>query len=436
MGTQLSGKVNVKQYRTFEFPAGQFFQKREVACKSSVLQNGGSAMSVQNPDIAEPQGHRNLLLLLFAGFVLSGIATTIIGPMLPIFIRRWSLDDGQAGLFSSIQFLAALGGTLASSAIASAWGYRPALVLGYALIGGGLASLNAETHGVALAATTAFGLGYGLITPGTNLFVAELGGAKSASLLNQLNFAWGAGAMACSPLIALALKRDGLSILLGGTAIFGGILVLGLTFASFGEQKHEKELPSAGATSAAVGLRVTIALAAMFFIYVAMENGIGIWSAEYAKRLAKGITGMTTLAPMFFYAGLTSGRGAAPQILQFLHERKIVLGALSLSAAATTLLIASRSLPVATVAVFLAGFGCASVYPIYIAWLSRWYGARAKKIGGILFALASLGGSAGPGMIGAVSKFSGSLRIGLFVPLVCAMILICLVVLLRRQTTA
>ena len=374
-----------------------------------------------------------MLILLFAGFVLSGIATTIVGPMLPIFIRRWSLDDGQAGLFSSVQFLAALGGTLASSAIAGWWGYRPALVMGYALMGGGLACLNADKHVVALTATAAFGLGYGLITPGTNLFVAELGGAKSASLLNQLNFAWGAGAMICSPLIALALKRDGLGILLAGTAVFGGVLVLGLLFASFGVQKHHNDANTAGAS---IGFGVTMALAAMFFIYVAMENGVGIWSAEYAKRLANGITGMTTLAPMFFYAGLTSGRAAAPLFLRHLAERKIVLGALSLAAAATTLLIASRSLPVATAAVFVAGLGCASVYPIYIAWLSRWYGAAAKKIGGILFALASLGGSAGPGLIGAVSKYSGSLRIGLLVPLTGAIVLLCLVLLLGRQTAA
>ena len=393
-------------------------------------------MGEQNPAITEAQGHRNLLILLFAGFVLSGIATTIVGPMLPIFIRRWSLDDGQAGLFSSIQFLAALGGTLASSAIAASWGYRPALVMGYALMGGGLASLNADTHGVALTATAAFGLGYGLITPGTNLFVAELGGAKSASLLNQINFAWGAGAMICSPLIALALKRNGLGILLTGTAVFGGVLVLGLLFVSFGVQKQGNDVNTTGVTSAAFGLGVTIALAAMFFIYVAMENGIGIWSAEYAKRLANGITGMTTLAPMFFYAGLTSGRAAAPLFLRHLHEKKIVLGALSLAATATALLIASRSLPVATVAVFLAGLGCASVYPIFIAWLSRWYGPAAKKIGGILFALASLGGSAGPGLIGAVSKYSGSLRVGLLVPLAGAIILIGLVLLLRRRTAA
>jgi len=393
-------------------------------------------MSEQNSAITETEGHRNLLVLLFAGFVLSGIATTIIGPMLPIFIRRWSLDDGQAGLFSTIQFLAALGGTLASSAIAAWRGYRPALVLGYALMGGGLAILNADTHTVALAATAAFGLGYGLITPGTNLFVAELGGAQSASLLNQLNFAWGAGAMVCSPLIALALKRDGLNLLLTGAAIFGGVLVLGLLFASFGAQKHEKDVNRASAAALPIGLGVTLALAAMFFIYVAMENGIGIWAAEYAKRLAHGITGMTTLAPMFFYTGLTLGRGAAPLVLRRHAERKIVLGALGLTAAGITLLIAAPKLSVAVVAVFLAGLGCASVYPIYIAWFSRWYGARAKKIGGILFALASLGGSVGPGLVGFVSQISASLRVGILVLLLSALIMIGLVLLLRRRTAA
>ena len=393
-------------------------------------------MSEQNVAITGKEGHRNVLVLLFAGFVLSGIATTIVGPMLPIFIKRWALDDGQAGLFSTVQFLGALCGTVASSALAGWRGYRPPLVLGYALMGGGLASLNADAHLVALAATAAFGLGYGLTTPGTNLFVAELGGARSAPLLNQLNFAWGAGAMVCSPLIALALKRNGLGMLLAGSAVFGGILALGLLLVSFSAQKHEKDARPPEAAFPAIRWGVTVAMAAMFFIYVAMENGIGIWSAEYAKRLANGISGMTTRAPMFFYAGLTSGRAYAPVVLRRLSERKTVLGALSLASAATALLMASRSLPSATVAVFLAGLGCASIYPIYIAWLSKWYGVRAKHIGGFLFAVASLGGASGPWLIGFVSKHSGSLRVGLVVPLVGAITLIGLVWMLRRRAAA
>lgn len=375
-----------------------------------------------------------LLALLFIGFILSGIATTIVGPMLPVFIRKWSLDDGQAGLFSSVQFLASLVGT-ALSGVWMAWrGYRPSLVAGYALIGYGLATLNASTHANALAATAAFGLGYGLITPGTNLYVAEAGGPRSASLLNLLNFTWGVGAMACSPLIALALRNNRLPGLLIGYAIFGGLLAFALVFARFGVQKHEKPVAIAEAEPLRVGRGLTIALASLFFIYVCMETSIGVWSAEYSRRIANGITNITTLAPMFFYAGLTAGRGLAPLVLLSVSEAPLVLAALGLTAIGTTVLIFSTTLKVAIAGVFLAGLGCASIYPIYIAWLSRWHGVRAKRIGGFLFALASLGGSAGPWLVGTVSKYSGTLRVGFLVPLLSALLMLCIVAGLRRQT--
>jgi fucose permease len=376
-----------------------------------------------------------LLTVLFLGFVLSGIATTIVGPMLPVFIRRWGLDDGQAGLFSSVQFLAALVGTVISGAWMARRGYRPSLVAGYALIGYGLATLNASMHVNALAATAAFGLGYGLITPGTNLYVAEAGGARGASLLNLLNFTWGVGAMACSPLIAMALRRNWLRGLLIGYAIFGTGLVLALFFARFGTERHETHRKNGEGAPLRVGLGVTIALATLFFTYVLTETSIGVWAAEYSRRIANGITNITTLAPMFFYAGLTAGRGLAPLALLCVSERSLVLGALSLTAIGTTVLIFSTTLTVAIAGVFLAGLGCASIYPIYIHWLSKWYGARVKRIGGFLFALASLGGAAGPWLVGAVSKYSGTLRVGFLVPLLSALSMICIVVSLRRQTS-
>jgi MFS transporter, FHS family, glucose/mannose:H+ symporter len=393
-------------------------------------------MSEQDSVNTEKPGHRNLLILLFAGFVLTGVATVIIGPMLPFFIQKWSLDDGQAGFFFTVQFTASLGGVGLSSAL-SAWkGYRPALVLGYVLMGVGLAALNAGSYATALAAVASFGCGYGLVVPGTNLLGAEAGGAKSASLLNLLNFTWGVGAVACSPLVLLALKHRQLSALLTGLAIFGSVMVLGFLFVSFGMEKHGEAGNATETGVVSTGLAVTLALAALFFIYVATETSIGGWAAEHAKQLAGGSTSMTTLAPMFFYTGLMSGRAFAPIALLRLHERRLVLGALSLTAVGSTLLIMAMTLQIAIVGIFLAGLGCASIYPILIAWLSRWYGARARRIGGILFALASLGGAAGPWLVGFVSKHSGSLRVGLLVPLVCTITMICLVLLLPRQTTA
>ena len=93
-----------------------------------------------------------LLALLFAGFTLIGIPTVIIGPILPLFISRWSLNDSQAGLFFTVQFAAALCGVWITTALTAWRGYRPGLALGYLLTGVGLALLNAPTHALARSA--------------------------------------------------------------------------------------------------------------------------------------------------------------------------------------------------------------------------------------------------------------------------------------------
>src|ERR1700722_9000508 len=79
-----------------------------------------------------------LLALLAAGFILTGIPTVIIGPILPVFISRWSLSDTQAGLFFTVQFMAALCGVWITTALTSRHGYRQSLVIGYLLTGAGV----------------------------------------------------------------------------------------------------------------------------------------------------------------------------------------------------------------------------------------------------------------------------------------------------------
>src|ERR1700724_3990758 len=140
----------------------------------------------------------SLLALLAAGFVLTGIPTVIIGPILPLFISRWSLSDTQAGLFFTVQFAASLCGVWITTWLTSHRGYRPSLFIGYLLTGAGLAMLNPPTHALALVATAAFGVGYGMVVPPTNLSAAEAGGAGMGSLLN---FAGGIGGVGGWPLI-------------------------------------------------------------------------------------------------------------------------------------------------------------------------------------------------------------------------------------------
>jgi FHS family glucose/mannose:H+ symporter-like MFS transporter len=384
---------------------------------------------------ARPGNRTILLALLFVGFVLIGIPTVIIGPILPVFISRWSLDDSQAGFFFTVQFASSLCGVWIATALTHWRGYRPALILGYTLTGAGLALLNAPTHAQALIATALFGVGYGTVTPPTNLSAAEAGGERSAALVSLLNFAWGIGAVACSPLILLALRHQLLSPLL--LAISVGALLLAGSFlvVSFPVDTHRSANESSTSPSSPTpAFALTVAISLLFFIYVGTETSVGGWAAEHAKRLAGHASNLSTIAPMFFYGGLMAGRGIAPLVLMRIRENRVALASLLTAALGIAFVIASTSQQPAILGLIIAGFGCASIYPIYISWFSRWYGAAARRLGGVVFSLASLGGSALPWLVGFVSKESGSLRVGLLIPFFCPIVMIAILLVLRRRT--
>src|SRR3989442_1650438 len=61
-----------------------------------------------NTEIATPPPIRTAsgTLLVHAAFVLTGVMTTLLGPMLPVFSARWSLSDSQAGYLFTAHFAA------------------------------------------------------------------------------------------------------------------------------------------------------------------------------------------------------------------------------------------------------------------------------------------------------------------------------------------
>jgi fucose permease len=107
-----------------------------------------------------------------------------------------------------------------------------------------------------------------------------------------------------------------------------------------------------------------------------------------------------------------------------------------LSALGTTCLLLASSRSQVIVGVVAAGLGLASVYPIFISWLSKWYGERARRLGGVMFSVAALGGATMPWTVGFISQRAHSLRVGLLVPLCGCVAMIALIAVLRRRIAA
>jgi fucose permease len=51
-----------------------------------------------------------LTFAAYASFVPIGVATVLLGPMLPILSARWSLNYSQAGALINVQYVASTGG--------------------------------------------------------------------------------------------------------------------------------------------------------------------------------------------------------------------------------------------------------------------------------------------------------------------------------------
>jgi fucose permease len=385
----------------------------------------------QTLEIASPSPQSLIFYLLCAGFVVNGIVISLIGPILPMFMAKWGLNDSRAGLFSLVQFSGSFVGVLASSALISSKGFKPAITLGLALLGIGFALLNAPTFALALAASGIYGLGYGFATPGTNLWVGESYGERRASALSIMNLAWGAGAISSSPLAMLAMRTAHVSLLLYVVGALGIALTIVLLQMSFGKPPHEENSAPAGANDKIAGTGVAFLLGILFFVYVGTEVGTSYWAPTHAQRAAAWANNTWALAPMFFFAGLLGGRGAAAAILLRWKEVTVAVGGLFLAATGELIFLAARSRVTLFGAAFVAGLGLASIFPILIAWLSKWYGTRARKVGGVMFALAALGSALMPPLVGVVSRYAGSLRVGLLVPLAGCVVMLTVIGFLR-----
>ena len=138
---------------------------------------------------------RALTLAAYISFVPIGIATVLLGPLLPILSARWSLDYSQAGALFPVQYVAATVAVAVSGLLVSKFGFRFAIRIGLFLIAAGLALLMAGPKWLAVVCIAAYGGGNGVAVPAANLMVAELNPQRRSETLNWLNFCWSAGAL-------------------------------------------------------------------------------------------------------------------------------------------------------------------------------------------------------------------------------------------------
>jgi MFS transporter, FHS family, glucose/mannose:H+ symporter len=363
-------------------------------------------------------------LLVHAAFILTGVMTTLLGPMLPILSGRWTLSDSQAGYLFTAQFATSILGVAISSLMVHRYGYRLTLVFGLGFMAVGACILARASWIVGLVSVCVYGFGLGLTIPTANLLIAKLHPDRRAAALNLLNFSWGIGAVGC-PFVVAALQRSQRTSLL----LFGMTVCLGLVAISLGYIRMPGDTKGNSAKEFPLDKKIWTnrfvpILGALFFIYVGTESSIGGWVASYARRIDTGSGTFWALTPSFFWGALLLGRAVAPVILRRVRETTLASAGLVLASLGIFVILIANTMALVVAGASLAGFGLASVFPINIALLSQWFGEMASHVGPMMFALSSFGGAIVPWLVGALSSRFGSLRVGLTVPLLGSVVML------------
>ena len=377
--------------------------------------------SASSTDV-QPSSSKRLILAAQIAFLPTGILTTLLGPMLPLLITRWSLNDAQAGNLFLVQFLASLVGVQLSGVLLSRLGFRPAFLSGLLLMAGGAATLYVGHAWLGMASVAVYGLGLGLIIPTDSLLIAEISADSRTSAVSLLNFFWGFGAVLCSLMVAWASTHKLLPFFLGSVSLFLVLLAFamrGLPFPPAAASEH-RALPWRGiAKSPTFWL-----FAAVFFLYPGAETAVGGWIGSYVSRLGPREAAMAPMMPAFFWAALTVGRALGTLFLSYLPEQRVLRTGYATGSAGIVLMLWSSTLPGVIVGAFITGLSFATLYPITVARLSLRFGVAARSIGAFMFSLASVGPAVISWMVGVISQSTGSLRAGLLLPLGATVVLV------------
>jgi len=385
----------------------------------------------QQPQIGDghpPRAPYDLSPVILASFVLTGTVTTLLGPILPVISSKWLLSDLGAGDLFLAQFLGSTFGTIISGFLIVRLGFDRLLAVGFGVMALGVAALGLTPWPTCIVAVTAYGVALGLTIPAINLFVSENNPQRPAAALSILNAAWSIGAVVSPPLVALLIvpgarigRLLGLAAMLAIVAFFIPILKAHRAPASLEETPSGRDVmadSSRGRFDLRVWLRAQgFVFAALFFLYVGIENSVGGWVATYAHRLTGQPGARWGLARSLFWGALILGGILVPTILRYLSEARLVTAGLLVTTLGVTALLISNSLMSVFLSVSLAGLGLSSVFPTTIALLTQCFGRAASPAGAPMFGFAALGGACLPWVVGFLSSQFASIRVGLWVPL-------------------
>jgi FHS family glucose/mannose:H+ symporter-like MFS transporter len=189
-------------------------------------------------------------------------------------------------------------------------------------------------------------------------------------------------------------------------------LLLGVSFASRLPDPAREERSQ---EKFALLLRPVLAFALLAFLYVGVEACVSGWMMSYVHRLSAMRYAVPPIATSGFWISLVCGRAAAPFALRRISESNVMAVSMAGAFLGIVSLLLSHDPASVVGSAAVAGFMLGPIYPLCLAKVLGLMrdSPRSKWV----FATAGLGGAFLPFLTGKLATRTGSLTVGLTVPL-------------------
>lgn len=374
-----------------------------------------------------------LILLIHLGFAGIGIATTLLGVILPALSQRLILTDAESGTLFTAQFTGSLVGTFLSERLQNRIGYLSTLFIGLLILTAALPGLGWFSWQTILFCVFINGCGLGLSIPTANLLIARMNGERTAAALNILNFAWGVGAASCPSLTWFLGGKDDVRLPLVCFSIL--LLVIACCLLFFLKTSNipiesTVRIPKITTTGSVWKTGFAILSLILFFLYVGSESSLSGWLTVVSARLTN--LPLWILTTVFWIAFLL-GRLLAPFFLRRISKRVFILKCLLIAALGALALLATVRVNFIVFGVVLLGFGLAPIFPTALAQFTEYFGEIGVQKAKWLFVSSTLGGASLTWFVGILSTASSSLQIGLYIVFISCILMIFVQLLIVRS---
>jgi FHS family glucose/mannose:H+ symporter-like MFS transporter len=376
-----------------------------------------------------------LKILLHAGFFLSGIATVLIGQILPLLSAKFSLNYEQTGNFFPAQFIGSLTGTVLTNWFAKRNRFLTACLLGCFAMGIGVLMLNLGSLELCLLGFFINGVGIGLTLPAMNLMILELDPAQAISRLSIFNFFWGFGAILSQPFVDHFSR--GTNILIPTVILSVLLLMIGAGLLLIPKNIEQKPVSNdANADDFFISIwsnPIAWMIAAFNFIHVGFESAMGGWLKTYTQRV-EGSEVATLFPPiLLFFIFFVAGRAVAPVFFRFLNKNQMLFINLLVILTGMIILLFAREVLTLGIGASVAGFGTSSIFPANLSRFTEFFGPSASRRATPFFICGTLGAALTNWFVGYISNYSNSLHTGMFLLFFSVLILIVLQTVLGFQ---